>query len=154
MRNRAKCKKCLSVIESFHQFDYVECKCKAIGITGGNVTYSVLAHDFADVLRVDDNDQEVTVTVVEKDEDNRADRPNNENTGNNTVDADMDTPSNGNESAIMDNRQNPSREDLLKELGFMIKNIEELPQHVMLQPITHYDLYSFMLVASSLFRAS
>lgn len=154
MRNRAKCKKCSSIMESFHEFDYVECKCGAVGITGGNVVFRVLAYDFADVMRLDDNDREVKIRVEEKDEDNRTDRPNNENTDIHTINADMGTTSNGNESSIVGGRQNPTRKELLEELGFMIKNIEDLPQHAMVNPVNHYDLYSFMLVVSSLFRAS
>lgn len=34
--NKAKCKKCGDVIHSKHRHDFVECKCGAIGIDGGN----------------------------------------------------------------------------------------------------------------------
>jgi len=34
-RNRAKCRKCGTVIESTHQHDYVTCKCEAIALDGG-----------------------------------------------------------------------------------------------------------------------
>ncbi|MES2875413.1 MAG: hypothetical protein V4708_16940 [Bacteroidota bacterium] len=61
MRNRAKCKLCNTTIESFHDTDLQFCECKAIGIDGGNSSYKVYANDFAHVVRIDDNDKEVTV---------------------------------------------------------------------------------------------
>lgn len=154
MRNRAKCRQCSTIIESFHEFDYVECKCSRVGITGGTVKYRVLAYDFKDVIRIDDNDKEIEIKFEDNDENNRNDRPNDENTDIDPIHDDMGNPSYDNQSNLLDNRQNTTREDLLKELGLMMDNIEGLPQHVMIQPVNHYDLYSFMLVVSSLFRAS
>ena len=36
IRNAAKCIKCHDVIQSVHNHDYVECKCGAIAVDGGN----------------------------------------------------------------------------------------------------------------------
>ena len=36
-RNRAKCKKCGTIIESKHVHDWVTCKCKGIFIDGGTI---------------------------------------------------------------------------------------------------------------------
>lgn len=33
--NKARCKKCNTVIESKHRHDFVSCKCKAIFVDGG-----------------------------------------------------------------------------------------------------------------------
>ncbi len=57
MKNRAKCKKCHSVLESFHEFDYITCKCGEIAISGGNQKLECYANDWSNFLRVDDNDK-------------------------------------------------------------------------------------------------
>ncbi len=36
MKNQARCKKCGDVIESKHRHDFVQCKCGAIAVDGGN----------------------------------------------------------------------------------------------------------------------
>lgn len=63
MKNRAKCKLCNSIIESFHRYDHVSCKCGEISIDGGNEQLICLAKDFKNFLRVDDDGNEIIVTV-------------------------------------------------------------------------------------------
>ncbi len=65
MRNRAKCKKCGTVIESLTAEDWVYCQCHEIGISGGKENYRCIASDFADFLRVDDDGNEIIVKVKE-----------------------------------------------------------------------------------------
>ena len=65
MRNRAKCKLCESIIESFHNHDYVTCKCGEISIDGGLDYYKASAKDFNNFLRVDDEGNEIIVKVQE-----------------------------------------------------------------------------------------
>jgi len=62
MKNRAKCKLCNSIIESFHQFDYVLCECGEIAVDGGNAM-KCYATDFTNFMRVDDQGNEIVVTV-------------------------------------------------------------------------------------------
>lgn len=64
MKNRAKCKLCNSIIESFHQFDYAMCSCGEIAVDGGNAM-KCLAKDFKNFMRVDDVGNEIHVTVKE-----------------------------------------------------------------------------------------
>lgn len=64
MKNRAKCKLCNSIIESFHATDYVMCKCEEIALDGGDALYC-FARDFKNFVRVDDEDNEVIVTMKE-----------------------------------------------------------------------------------------
>jgi hypothetical protein len=64
MKNRAKCKLCNSVIESFHQFDYVVCTCGEIALDGGEAM-KCYAKDFSNFLRVDDQGNEIVVKVQE-----------------------------------------------------------------------------------------
>ncbi len=66
MRNRAKCKLCESTIESFHEGDYVTCKCGHISVSGG-LRMECSALDWANFLRVDDNGNEIIVTVKSDD---------------------------------------------------------------------------------------
>jgi len=63
MRNRAKCKLCNSVIESFHKGDYVNCKCGEISVFGGSDEMRCSANEWANFLRVDDKGNEIVVTV-------------------------------------------------------------------------------------------
>lgn len=62
MKNRAKCRLCSSIIESFHEGDYVTCKCGHISVSGG-LKYECSALDWNNFLRVDDKGNEVVVTV-------------------------------------------------------------------------------------------
>jgi len=43
---------------------------------------------------------------------------------------------------------------LLEILDEMIKTYEELPQNAMIQPVTHYDHTSLLLLLRELFKAS
>jgi len=67
MRNRAKCKLCQSVLESFTIQDYVECKCGEIGIWGGNQNLECCARHWSNFLRLDEKDNEIPVIVTKED---------------------------------------------------------------------------------------
>ena len=60
MKNRAKCKLCNSIIESFHPTDHVICKCGEIELNGGDGMYAK-ANDFKNFVRVDDRGNEIVV---------------------------------------------------------------------------------------------
>lgn len=62
MRNRAKCKLCQSIIESFHPTDYVECKCGEISVCEGSAL-KCAAKNYQNFVRVDDEGNEVVVRV-------------------------------------------------------------------------------------------
>ena len=64
MRNRAKCKLCGDIIESFHEFDHVICKCDQIAISGGQVKYECAARSFDNFLRIDDEGNQIVPSVV------------------------------------------------------------------------------------------
>lgn len=60
-RNRAKCKKCQSIIESIERYDFKWCACQEIAIDGGNLDNSkgivrYLAKDFDNLLIVNDDE--------------------------------------------------------------------------------------------------
>jgi hypothetical protein len=126
MRNRAKCKKCGDILESFHRTDLVACSCGEISIYGGQVAFECAAKNWNNFLRVNDEDTEICVRVVDKLEENSID---------NVKPLDVDI----------------SKEDKLKALDDMIKSYENLPSHAMSQPITHYEVLSVLLLVKSLF---
>lgn len=66
MRNRAKCRLCQSLIESFIESDYITCECGEIAISGGSYRLDVYAKDFENFLRVDDADNVIVPVVKEK----------------------------------------------------------------------------------------
>lgn len=67
MRNRAKCRLCNTVIESFHSEDHVICKCNEISVYGGNAMRCA-ANNWHNFMRVDDEGNEIVVKVKDKDE--------------------------------------------------------------------------------------
>lgn len=77
MKNRAKCKKCESIIESFYPDDYVTCRCGAIFVDGGNAMRCG-ADDWSNFLRVDDNGNTIVVTVKDKEGLNPMSKPSKE----------------------------------------------------------------------------
>ena len=135
MRNRAKCKLCQAVIESFHLDDYVDCKCGEISIGGGQYKLYCSAKDFANFLRVDEYDKEIAIKVIEKGEEVKEVKP-----GDPFIPTDI-------------KYEKPSKQDMLDMLDAQIKNIENLPQQAMYAPITHYDLCSSLILISSILRA-
>jgi len=117
MQNRAKCKLCQSVIESFHSTDYVLCKCGEIFVDGGE-SLACGAKNWSNFLRVDDLGNEIEVKVINK-----------------------------NESSLSTSEQEkPKKPELLSMLDEMIKNIENLPDHAKISPINHYDLVSALVL--------
>jgi hypothetical protein len=65
MQNRAKCKLCLTTIESVSEKDYVTCQCGEISVDGGS-SMRCGAKNFSNFLRVDDEGNEIIVKVKDK----------------------------------------------------------------------------------------
>ncbi len=126
MKNRAKCKLCLSIIESFHDLDYVTCNCGHISVSGGS-RLECSAENWSNFVRVDEKGNEIIVKVVDPDE---------------LID---DVKPLYNESI--------SKEDKLKMLEEMIKSYESLPPQALSTPITHYDFLSALVLFSSILRS-
>lgn len=122
MRNRAKCKLCGTVIESFHSTDYVECKCGEICVDGGEALRCA-ANDFTNFMRVDDDGNEIIVQVVE-----------------------------GGIEKKVETHKKPTKEELLEMMSEMAKSIERLPPGAMSTPINHYDHYSLIVLLLSILR--
>jgi hypothetical protein len=124
MRNRAKCKKCQEVIESYHHYDWVTCKCGEISVDGGMNAYKASAKDWNNFIRVDDMDNEIMPKIVNKDSDVVAEE----------VKA-LDKP------------------ELIRMLEEMIRSYEKLPEKAMYEPITHSDFVSALMLLLSILRA-
>lgn len=107
------------IIESFHEHDRVECKCGEISISGGNTKYITAARDYANFLRVDENDNEIRVTVQDSPKEMPVLQP---------------------EQISAPVRQ-PSRAEFINELQTMFNEIERLPQNAQFAPVTQYDHY-------------
>jgi hypothetical protein len=127
MRNRAKCKLCGDIIESFHPSDSVGCKCGEIAVSGGAALYT-FANDYENFLRIDDCGNEIIVNYKERknkiDSEKQADEP----------------------------PQGSTIDDLINELDERVKYIENLPQHASASPVNHYEVAMFMLVISTILK--
>lgn len=123
MKNRAKCRLCGSLIESFHRYDFVACKCGEISIDGGKDHLHCAAKDWKNFLRVDDVGNEIIVSVA------------------------------GEESEVhmqLDSTPLQSKKERIDMLRTMIGNLENLPPEVLLKPVNHYDFYSYLAVVLSI----
>lgn len=123
MRNRAKCKLCKDIIESFHTHDHQVCHCGHIEVSGGDAL-KCYAKDFHNFIRVDDEGNEILVTVKEKDV-----------------------------AQTLNQDAGPTKKQLLSMLADMVESIEKLPSDALRSPITHYDYWSLLLLLSDIFRA-
>lgn len=65
MKNKAKCKLCREVIESFHSEDYAVCKCDEISVFGGE-SMRCSAKNWENFIRIEDNGNEVRVAIKEE----------------------------------------------------------------------------------------
>lgn len=132
MRNRAKCKLCGEIIESFAPGDYVVCKCGEIGIHGGSVKFEcMVVKDWDNFVRIDDDGKEIPIKVMDKSSSDVKEWAKKE----------------------ISETKRPCKADLLVELDRMIANMDELPQNAMLNPITHYDLAAALILLSSILRS-
>ena len=125
MKNRAKCKLCNTIIESFHSTDYVMCKCGEIALDGG-AAMNCFARTWENLIRVDDNGHEVQVKV-QKD----------------TIKLNIS----------LETRAKPSKAELFNMFVELVKTYESLPQQAMSLPISHYDLLSVLLILQAILRS-
>lgn len=126
MRNRAKCKICNEVLESFTEGDFVTCTCK--NITIGPHLYAG-ARDWNTFVRVDDNNYEIHVKYEDKCKEK-------------------------NEQIDEDEKANTlTRVDFIAMIDEMIETYKNLPQHAMLSPVNHSDMLSLLMLISALFKS-
>lgn len=126
MKNRAKCKLCQSIIESFHSTDYVTCACGEISLDGGS-DMIVYANDLNNIIRVDDQGNEIMVKVIDK------------------LSSDV--------KPLDIENSKPSYEELVQMLVNMSKNIEDLPSSALTMPISNYDFGSLISLLIMIFKS-
>lgn len=127
MRNRAKCRKCSSVIESHRWGDRVSCSCGEIEVDGGSDKPLCYANDWGNFMRVDDDDNEIVPKVEDR--------------ANEVTNAPQ-APTN-----------KPTRIDLLNMLDEMGAAVERLPSHAMTGAINHYDWSSLITLLGLILRS-
>lgn len=123
-KNRAKCRLCNKIIESFHELDFVECSCKHISVSGGAGMYCS-AVEWTNFFRVDDLGNEIKVAV-------------------NPLDSESVQETKG--LLEYDKRA------ILESVREMRKNIEGFPSHVMTESLNHYDYLSLLILLESILR--
>lgn len=126
-RNRAKCKKCGDILESFHMDDYVKCSCNEISISGGTDRYYCAANDWNNFIRLDDDDTEITVVVVEEKE------KSNDDSGRLKI------------TSI-------GKHEKLQMLKNFISSFDKLPQHEQFSFVTQSELNSVSSLILSIFE--
>ena len=126
MKNRAKCKLCNEIIESFHRHDYVSCKCGEISIDGGLDYLRTSAKNYDNFLRVDDEGNEIKVTIKDKEEP---------------------------KEDIPIEYKKPKKAELLSDLKNMRIGIENLPNQGIYAPVTNYEFGSLLLLLEAIFAA-
>jgi hypothetical protein len=125
IRNRAKCNLCGDLLESFHRYDLVECKCGEIAIDGGPGLFGSRAKDYSNFIRVDDLGNELPVKYQEVQEEKHSE----------------ETP-----------KPLVTRQEKIEILKEMRKSYERLPPNALHLPISHADYYSLLLILESLFE--
>lgn len=129
MRNRAKCKKCEDVIESFHRHDFVSCKCGEISVDGGQEYFRCLAKDWANFIRVDDENNEIPVKIVAEEQKKPL------------------------QTLQTEEPQSLTLETRLSMLDEMIKSIERLPDYALDAPVNHYDYLAMLTLLREIFKS-
>lgn len=124
MRNRAKCKKCESIIESFHRHDHVTCKCGEIAIDGGPDYFRCMANELSNIIRVDDEGNEIIPVIRDKED---------------VKPLDIGLPK-------------PSKQDKIKMLEEIIQGYERLSETGLNSYVTNYDLLSALMLLLSILR--
>lgn len=124
MKNRAKCKLCQTIIESFHSTDLVLCQCGEISVDGGDAMRCA-AKNWDNFLRVDDNGKEYPVKVQEY-----------------------------SEEAFLENKSKPqTKKELLDMIQEMNRTLNGLSSIAMTAPITHYDLAWLLSLLEAILRS-
>lgn len=132
MRNRAKCKKCQSIIESLLPDDTQVCECGEIGIWGGEIEYKSFAKDYSNFLRVDDSGEEHEVTYLGT-----------------PVEKNM-----GEETNSEKNLSQPTLGEMIDSVKAQIKAIENLPDAAKWQAVNQLDLLSVYYILLGFFQSS
>lgn len=128
-KNKAKCAKCSSIIESFHNLDYVICECGEISLDGGEAM-KCYAKDFSNFIRIDENGNEIKPRIIEFNLLNKV----------------------NNQLPVLKKDEPSEKEELLHTLDNLIATLDILPSNLMQNPVNHYDYYSLLLLFKSFLK--
>lgn len=137
MKNRAKCKLCDSIIESFHRYDVVSCQCGEISIDGGFDFYRAVVGDWNNFLRIDDEGNEIIPKIEENKEDIKK------------VVQDYARS----ELDAIQKKKDLCFQDLLQMLDEITKSYQNLPPHARYEPVSNSDLEGLLMLLSKLFKS-
>jgi hypothetical protein len=125
MKNKAKCKLCNTIIESFFEYDLARCKCGEIAIEGGTNYFKIFANNYDNFIRIDEQGNEIIVKVIEK---------------------------NDPQPIVNDNSKKLTKKEKLEMLSEMIKAYENMPPHALSTACTNYDLLSSLMLLSAILQ--
>lgn len=124
MRNRAKCKVCNVIIESFAWNDHIACKCGEIEIWGGLQNAKCAANKWENFLRIDDQGNEIVPQIVKNEEEK----------------IDMAIPG------------EKTRDDLINIFQQLLDSIEKMSEDALLIPVNHVDLHTYLTVIMEIIK--
>lgn len=124
MRNRAKCKKCNSIIESTYRHDYVRCACGEIFVDGGDDYFRYGASDMTNFIRLDDEGNPIEQALSIKKEAPKEEPPAKKNL-----------------------------DELIDILDEMNRSFDRMPLHAQMSYATHCDLNAAMLLMAQIVKA-
>ena len=133
--NKAKCRLCEDIIESYHQYDYVKCSCGEIAVDGGPEGLLCRARNWENFIRIDEEGNERGITL--RNEESSTEQPETQT-----------------EPPRAQALGQPRKENASILLNEMIKNYESLPHQAMHAPATNADLLSMLYLVGALFKSS
>ncbi len=136
MRNRAKCKLCQDIIESFHATDYVSCKCGEIIVDGGPA-FRCAAGSWDNFIRVEEDGTEIPIEIKEMTRYEISDL---------VPYPKIELEEESKELAKI------AKKDILDQVRALIESIEKLPPHAMNLPVNNYDHLSLLLLLAAALR--
>jgi len=125
IRNRAKCKKCQSIIESFFPTDLVFCACREIAVEGGEAM-KCMANEWSNFLRVDDEGNEIIPTIREVKDSS----------------VELEVP-----------HRIHNKSEILKVIDHLIDTLNDLPPHALATSLTQYDQLAMLTILGSILKA-
>lgn len=137
MINKAKCLNCHDIIVASGPETHVQCKCGEISITHGKGHVTKHANSIFNFMELIDEEETANDDV-------KCDKAKEENQCPNKVKDKIE------DSGV---RKPLTKQELTDMLRAQARNIENLPPHVMCQPITHYDFYTLIMSLLSFFSS-
>lgn len=134
--NKAKCRLCGDIIESFHQYDYVVCSCGEIAVDGGREGMRCIAKNWENFIRVDADGKQYEIILKSEE----APKGQQETQTEPQPEQALGTPQ--------------QKENALILLYEMIKNYESLPHVAMHAPASNADILSVLYLVGALFKES